>query len=173
MSDNKAKREELERIYGAGSMFQRSKAEEYISTLPKIKGYQRYIHEKRFTTKEIKKLVRQMNFHHLKHVSEGGETTLENGAVVNALEHRYMHDLPRAHEEIINNHIRRWKIDFIALTTEGVQDSGELVQDEQTETIEIPVHTYYRKVDLRRAEERRRRQEKREFNRLRKEIEDR
>ena len=173
MSDNKAKREELEKIYGSGSMFQRSKAEAYISTLPKIKGYQRYIHEKHFTTKEIKKLVRQMNFHHLKHVSEGGETTLENGAVVNALEHQYMHNLPRGHEEIINNHIRKWKVDFITLTTEGTINSGELVQDETTETIEIPVHTYHRKVDLRRAEERRRRQEKRDFNRLRKEIEDR
>jgi hypothetical protein len=173
MSDNKAKREELEKIYGSGSMFQRSKAEEYVSTLPKIKGYQRYIHERKFTTKEIRKLVRQMNYHHLKHVSEGGATTLENGAVVNELEHRYMHDLPRNHEEIINNHIRKWKVDFITLTTEGVQKSGELVQDETTETIEIPVHTYHKKVDLRRAEERRRRQEKKEFNRLRKEIEDR
>ena len=173
MSDNKAKREELEKIYGSGSMFQRSKAEEYISTLPKIKGYQRYIHERKFTTKEIRKLVRQMNYHHLKHVSEGGTTTLENGAVVNALEHQYMHNLPRGHEEVINNHIRKWKVDFITLTTEGVQDSGELVQDETTETIEIPVHTYHRKVDLRRAEERRRRQEKRDFNRLKKELEDR
>ena len=173
MSDNKAKREELERIYGSGSMFQRSKAEVYISTLPKIKGIQRFIREKHYSTKEINKLVRRMNFHHMKHVSEGGATTLENGAVVNELEHRYMHDLPRSHEEIINNHIRRWKVDFMTLTTEGVQESGELVQDDSTETIEIPVHTYHRKVDLRRAEERRRRQEKREFNRLRKEIEDR
>ncbi len=173
MSDNKAKRDELEKIYGLGSMFQKSKAEEYVSTLPKIKGYERYIHEKHFTTKEIKKLVRQMNFHHLKHVSEGGETTLENGAVVNALEHRYMHDLPRRHEEIINNHIRKWKVDFMTLTTEGVQESGELVQDDSTETIEIPVHTYHKKTSLRQAEERRRRQEKKEFNRLRKEIEDR
>lgn len=173
MSDNKAKREELEKIYGSGSMFQKSKAEEYVSTLPKIKGYQRYMHEKHFTTKEIKKLVRQMNFHHLKHVSEGGATTLENGAVVNALEHRYMHDLPRGHEEIINNHIRKWKVDFMTLTTEVVQDSGELVQDESTETIEIPVHTYHKKVDLKRVEERRRRQEKRDYQRLKKELEDR
>ena len=173
MSDNKAKREELERIYGEGSMFQKSKAEEYVSTLPKIKGYQRYIHEKKFTTKDIKKLVRQMNFHHLKHVSEGGATTLENGAVVNALEHRYMHDLPRSHEEIINNHIRKWKVDFMTLTIEGVQDSGELVQDDSTETIEIPVHTYHKKIDLRRTEERRRRQEKREMKRIKKELEDR
>ena len=173
MSDNKSKRDELEKIYGSGSMFQRSKAEVYISTLPKIKGIQRFIREKHYSTKEINKLIRRMNYHHMKHVSEGGATTLENGAVVNELEHRYMHDLPRGHEEIINNHIRRWKLDFMTLTTGGVQDSGELVQDESTETIEIPVHTYHRKVDLRRAEERRRRQEKKEFNRLRKEIEDR
>lgn len=173
MSDNKSKRDELEKIYGSGSMFQRSKAEVYISTLPRIKGIQRFIREKHYSTKEINKLVRRMNYHHMKHVSEGGATTLENGAVVNELEHRYMHDLPRSHEEIINNHIRKWKVDFLTLTTEGVQESGELVQDDSTETIEIPVHTYHRKVDLRKAEERRRRQEKREFNRLRKEMEDR
>lgn len=173
MSDNKAKREELEKIYGSGSMFQRSKAEVYISTLPRIKGIQRFIREKHYSTKETNKLVRRMNFHHMKHVSEGGATTLENGAVVNELEHRYMHDLPRGHEEIINNYIRKWKVDFMTLTTGGVQESGQLVQDDSTETIEIPVHTYHKKVDLRRAEERRRRQEKREFNRLRKELEDR
>lgn len=173
MSDNKSKRDELEKIYGSGSMFQKSRAEDYISSLPRIKRYQTFIHERHFSSKDIKRLVRRMNYHHLKHVSEGGATTLENGAVVNELEHRYMHDLPRGHEEIINNHIRKWKVDFMTLTTEGVQDSGELVQDDSTETIEIPVHTYHKKVDLRRAETRRRRQEKREFNRLRKEMEDR
>ena len=173
MSDNKSKRDELEKIYGSGSMFQRSKAEVYISTLPRIKGIQRFIREKHYSTKEINKLIRRMNYHHMKHVSEGGATTLENGAVVNELEHRYMHDLPRSHEEIINNHIRRWKVDFMTLTTEGVQESGELVQDDSTETIEIPVHTYHKKVDLRRAEERKRRQEKREMKRIKKELEDR
>ena len=172
MADNKAKREELERIFGSGSMFQKSKAESYIASLPKIKRYQTFIHERRFSTKDIKRMARRMNYHHLRHVAEGGATTLENGAVVNELEHRYMHDLPRGHEEIINNHLRRWKLDFMTLTTDRVQDSGELTQDEQTETIVIPVYTAKR-IDLKRAEERRRRQEKRDFNRLRKELEDR
>jgi len=173
MSDNKSKRDELEKIYGSGSMFQKSKAEEYVASLPKIKGFKKFISERHFTCNQIKKLTRIMNYHHMQHVSEGGKTTLENGAVVNELEHRYMHDLPRNHEEIINNHIRKWKVDFMTLTTEGVQGSGELVQDDSTETIEIPVHTYHKKINLRQAEERRRRQEKREFNRLRKEMEDR
>jgi hypothetical protein len=173
MSDNKSKRDELEKIYGSGSMFQKARTEEYIATLPRIKGIKQYIREKHYSGKVLKQLRKQMQFHHMKHVSEGGKTTLENGAVVDAVEHPYMHSLPREHEEIINNHIRKWKVDFMTLTTEGVQESGELVQDDSTETIEIPVHTYHRKVDLRRAEERRRRQEKREFNKLRKEIEDR
>ena len=43
MSDNKAKREELEKIYGSGSMFQKSKAEEYVASLPKIKGFKKNI----------------------------------------------------------------------------------------------------------------------------------
>jgi len=173
MTSNRQKREELEKIYGKGSMFERSQCEEYIQTLPRIKGYQKFIEEKRYSTKEKRRLTKNMNFHHLLHKSEGGETSVENGALVNELEHRYIHALPRQQEEIINNHIRKWKVDFITLTTEGVQESGELEQDESTEIIEIPVHTYHRKTSLRQAEERRRRQEKREFNRLRKEMEDR
>lgn len=169
MNDNRIKREELQRIFGKGSMFQKSRSEEYIESLPKIKGFKRFVKEKKFTSKEINRLTQRMNYHHLKHKSEGGATTLENGAVVSELEHRYMHDLPRPQEEIINNHIREWKVDYLMLTTEGVQDIGEATQE--TETIEIPVRTTYK--SLKQLEAIKRRQEERMYNKLRKEYEDR
>lgn len=174
MASNKKKREELELIYGQGSMFQKSKAEEYISTLPKIKGYKRFIKEKHFTSKEIRKLVKRMNYHHLQHKAEGGTTTIDNGAVVNELEHRYLHSLPRNQEEIINNHIRQWKADFISMTTEGITDHKEIDIDLTTDYIEIPTYTYKpHKINKKQYEEKQRKREKQEFIKLKKELESR
>lgn len=169
MSSNKQKREELEKIYGKGSMFEKSQCEQYVETLPRIKGYQKYIEEKRYTTKEKRRLTKNINFHHLIHKSEGGETSIENGALVNEMEHRYMHSLPRQEEEIINDHIRQWKIDFITLTTEGVIESGEVVPE--IETITIPVYTYKRSRQA--TIERQRRHDKRKMQKIKKELEDR
>ena len=173
MASNKKKREELQVIYGEGSMFEKSKCEEYIATLPKIKGYKRFIKEKRFTTKEIHKLTHRMNYHHLEHKADGGATNVENGAVVNELEHRYIHSLPRNHEEIINNHIRQWKADFISIMGGQVIDSQEIDINLNEDVIEIPVHNMNKKHNLKYYEEKRRRQEKRELQKLKKEYEER
>jgi len=175
MSDNKSKREELERIYGAGSMFQKARTEEYIETLPRIKGIKQFIKEKHYSGKILKQLRKQMQYHHMKHKSEGGKTTLENGAVVDAVEHPYMHSLPREYEEVINNHIRQWKMDVLTFTTDKVIDSAEITAEhcrDDAEFIEIPVCEYYKfsKKQLRRM---RRRQEKRELREKLKELEDR
>lgn len=131
MSSNKKKREQLEQRYGKGSMFQKAKTEEYIETIPRIKGIKQYIRERKFTGKQIEKLMAEMQYHHMKHLSEGGKTTLENGAVVTGLEHQYMHAQPRACEEIMNNHIRQWKIDFMTFATDRVIDSGHLERQER------------------------------------------
>ena len=165
MSDNKHKREQLEEIYGRGSMFQKSKAEEYVETLPRIKGIKKYIQERRYSGTQMAKLITQMQYHHMKHKSEGGKTTIENGAVVNGLEHQYMHSLPRPQEEIINNHIRQWKVDFMTFTTERVINTEEITTQQPTETIEIQVQNYFgfSKKQLRRM---RRRQEKRELREM-------
>ena len=175
MSSNKTKRKELERIYGKGSMFEKSHAADYVSTLPVIKGYKKFIEEKHFTTKDIKKLTERMNYHHLEHKADGGATTIENGAVVNELEHRYMHSLPRHQEEIINNHIRQWKLDYISLCAGQVIDSGEVDLDLEEDTMEIPVHEFHstREFTIKELKEKQRRKEKRELQRLKKEWEQR
>lgn len=172
MASNKTKREELEKIYGKGSMFQKAKTEEYISTLPKIKGYKKFVEEKHFTSKEIKALKKRMNYHHLQHKAEGGATSIENGAVIDELEHRYIHSLPRNQEEIINNHIRQWKLDFITLTTEAVIDSEEISIDLNHDFIEIPVKEY-KGLTKKELIQKQRRKEKREMQKLKKEYEER
>ena len=131
-----------------------------------------YVGERKFNSKQIKELILRMNYHHMRHKSEGGSTTLENGAVVNELEHRYMHSLPRSHEEVINNHIRKWKIDYMTFTFDRVMDFGEISEDNQEpkEYVEIKVHNYFgfSKKQLRRI---RRRQEKKELREKMKEFE--
>ena len=173
MASNKKKREQLEEIYGKGSMFEKSHTEDYISTLPKIKGYKKFLKEKHFTSKEIKKLTERMNYHHLEHKADGGATSVENGAIVNELEHRYLHSLPRNQEEVINNHIRQWKIDFIAIMGGQVIDSQEIDINLNEDVIEIPVHNMNKKHNLKYLEEKKRRQERRELQKLKKEYEER
>lgn len=109
MKSNKRAREQLERQYGKGCMFKKARIEEKIKEKQTIKTYRRFLQEKRFTAKKVKKYEKMMTLHHLKHCSEGGKTTVENGAVVNALAHMYMHSLPREQEEYINNELRRYK----------------------------------------------------------------
>lgn len=112
MSSNKSVREELEREYGQGCMFKKAHIEEKVEAKRTIKTYKRFIQQQRFTRKKIKKLEEMMTLHHLQHRSEGGKTNAENGAIVNALAHMYMHSLPREQEEFINNELRQYKERF-------------------------------------------------------------
>ena len=106
---NRVIREELERIYGKGCMFQRAYVADRLRQLGVPITYGTY--KKKYKLNQQKTLERRMTLHHLKHVSESGKTTLENGAVVNELAHRYLHSLPRQIEEQANNMIRDWKRD--------------------------------------------------------------
>ena len=106
---NRKIREELERIYGKGCMFQKAKVEKRIEEIGGIKTYKQFKEQHRFTLKRERVFENMMTYHHLIHKSEGGETTVENGAVVASLPHMYMHSLPREQEEIINDMLRNFK----------------------------------------------------------------
>lgn len=106
---NRVLREELERIYGKGCMFQKAYVSQRLKQLGVSQAYT--VFKKKYTLNQQKTLEKRMTLHHLKHVSEGGRTTLDNGAVVNELAHRYLHSLPRREEEAANNMLRDWKRD--------------------------------------------------------------
>lgn len=108
---NKGARELLETIYGKGCMFYKANILEKLKGT-NIKGYKQFVGEQHYKSKKIHRLERTLTLHHLIHQSEGGETTLENGAVINELAHRYMHSLPREQEEVINNMLRDYKDSF-------------------------------------------------------------
>lgn len=110
MARNKSMRIQLEQIYGKECMFKKANIEEQVKRLGiKIKGYKVFVGEQRYKGKKLKRLETTLTYHHLQHQSEGGDTTIENGAVINEMAHRYIHSLPRDQEEIINDMLRTYK----------------------------------------------------------------
>ena len=100
MSSNKGAKNKLIEIYGRHCMFESARIAEKIEKMGGIKTYKSYLSDKKFKGKRI---VKRLTYHHLKHKSEGGKATEENGAVIEETAHAYMHSLPRHQEEIINN----------------------------------------------------------------------
>ena len=121
--DNKSARQALERQFGKGCMFKAAKIEEQVEALRTIKTYKQFLKQTKYTGKKIRQLERNMTFHHLRHRSEGGKATPENGANINELAHRYMHSLPRDQEEVLNNMLRKFKLQggFITPTSQGME----------------------------------------------------
>lgn len=156
---NRKIREALERIYGEGCMFQKARIEKRIEQLGGIKTYKQFKEEHRYTFKKIKVFEGMMTYHHLLHKSENGETSIENGAVVNSLAHTYMHSLPRADEEVINDMLRDYKKCKVVIT-------------DDVPKIELH-YTMVKPSDISRSIDKQRRKDKKEFERLRKEYEDR
>ncbi len=123
---NSKARKDLERIFGKGCFMERA-------GIRTIKG--------------VRKDARLMTYHHLKHKSEGGKATVENGANLYAENHQFLHSLSRGEEEKINNVIRRWKANF--LTTNGLGeiidsaslDFPDLTKDEDCVIIELEENT--------------------------------
>lgn len=112
---NKTVRQFLEMLYGKGCMFQKAHIPSLIQQLKDrdFETYEDYLKRvsEHLKQRKINLLEKNMTLHHLKHRSEGGLTTVENGAIMSELAHRYIHQIPRDKEEIINNMIRQYKQD--------------------------------------------------------------
>lgn len=138
MSQNQVIRQQLEDEYGTEDMFKEAKIEEQLKKHKKIKSYKKFKEERKFKRSQLKTLEKLSTLHHLKHKSEGGETTKENGANINALAHMYMHSLPRQHEEIINNMLREFKLNIAELNN-GKVEQAQQVEFDMSNCIEIPL----------------------------------
>lgn len=156
MSSNKKAREALESVYGRQCMFKRAKIAERIEAIGGIKTYRKFLQERKYTLKDIKKLEKILTYHHLRHKFEDGKATIENGAEVNVLAHSYMHSLPREHEEVINNMLRNYK-NSIECSVEFI-DNLDFPYIINT-TVFIPDELNKRKRKYNRAKEKRKWQE--------------
>lgn len=109
---NKNIKQQLIAIYGKQCMFERAKVAQKIEAMGGIDNFQTFVSKKKYKGKSISY---QLSLHHLKHRSEGGDTSVENGALVSEIAHQYLHSLSRENEEIANNMLREWKINIIAM----------------------------------------------------------
>lgn len=134
---NRSAKKELERIYGKGCFFNRARCAERIEAMGGIKTFKVFIQEKRFKGKPIS---HQITYHHLKHKSEGGKATVDNGANIEEVAHQYMHSLPREQEEVVNNMIRDFKLNCVVMTGNGeVQEAKSISFDFEEDVLVIPL----------------------------------
>lgn len=146
MSSNKGAKNKLIEIYGKHCMFERARITEKIEKIGGIRTYKSYLADKKFKSKRI---VKRLTYHHLKHKSDGGRATEENGAVIEATAHEYIHSLPRHQEEIINNMLRAYKINVLELSDGQVLGNDSIQVEDNTEFISIPIETD--EAEIRRA----------------------
>lgn len=103
---NSKVRKRLEKIYGKGCFMERA-------GIRRITGYREDSHE--------------ITYHHLRRKSEGGRATEQNGANLALENHEFLHSLSREEEEIINNKIREWKVNFLVMRANGgIENSASL-----------------------------------------------
>lgn len=171
--NNRTARLCLERKYGKGCMFKKADIPTQIEKLRTIKTYKTFLKETRYTGKKIRLLENNMTYHHLKHKSDGGKATEENGAVVNELAHRYLHSLPREQEEIINNMLRQYKLQIsggvIQATDKGLEPELPYVIDLELDLNDcdtIPVYTTEQTPSKKPKQKYNRAKSKRAFNRF-------
>lgn len=173
---NKKIRILLASIFGSGCMFRKAHVEQFIEKLGIIKTYKRFKAEQHYTSKKVKILEQRLTLHHLQHRSEGGKATIENGAVINELAHRYIHSLPRNQEEIINDYLREWKRQNYQ---EVSIELGDIEEPYEIETAEISIvdeTMVFKKLSKARKQQeydKQKRKEKKEIQKLKKEWEDR
>ena len=137
-NSNRSAKKELERIYGKGCFFNRAKVAEQIEAIGGIKTFKVFVQEKKFKGKPIS---HQITYHHLKHKSEGGKATVENGANVEEVAHQYLHSLPRNQEEIINNMLREFKLNCVMMTGDGqVQEAQSISFNFGEDVLVIPLY---------------------------------
>ena len=139
---NSKARKALKRIYGDGCFVERA-------GIRTIKG--------------VKKNARMITYHHLKHKSEGGKATIENGANVALENHEWLHSLPRDEEEKVNEAVRQWKINFLTMKNGEVKDSGQLSFKELKKEEDCIVIQAYDTTKVQRKELEKKKKEK--FNR--------
>lgn len=135
---NQKIKRKLKSMYGNGCFFDRAHIAERIEAMGGIKTFKVFVEERRFKGKTISY---QLTVHHLRHRSEGGETTVENCANVAEIAHQYAHSLDREDEEIVNNMLREFKINFVTMQGNGeILDSGSFKPEPASEYIVIPVY---------------------------------
>lgn len=148
---NKRAKEELIRRYGA---------ECFIDRL-----HLRDDKERKYTGKGQYKRMKQLTYHHIKMRKDGGKANVENGALLSADNHSWFHQQPIQRQREMNDMFQELKRELDHIEIEYVDD------------LETPIKVNAVSISVTKDKhviiEKLRRDEEREFQRERKEYEDR
>lgn len=129
MSSNKTIRKTMEQKYGKKCMMEAAGIRCIsMHKRKKIKGYKR--------TDEM------ITYHHIKPLAKGGETTVENGALLKSYNHQWLERQPQYVKDKINKKLQQYKTRFVGLEITGDGRIGNQVMmdlEEPGEFIEIPL----------------------------------
>lgn len=131
MSSNKRIRTKMEKIYGRKCMIEEMGIR-YIpsETRRNIIGY--------------KKWQDQIQYHHIRMKSKGGQATLENGSLLKGYNHQWLHKQPKEVQERINNMLQQYKLSFVTLSGE----EQEIVFGEESGTIDLELGDDFIEIPL-------------------------
>ena len=104
---NKSAKNKLKRIFGKECFIQKLKLREKYDV-------KKYTGESRKEIYERMKRMKKLTYHHILGVSEGGKTTLENGALLNEDNHMWLHSQPPYIQYRINKLLQEYKEKIIA-----------------------------------------------------------
>lgn len=150
MSSNKSAKEALIRRYGNVCFIERLHLRDTKGL--KYKGCGQY------------KRMKQLTYHHMLEKSKGGRATIENGALLSEENHEWFHKQPKEAQRQMNDMFRELKR----------QIDREECRVEYVEDVKCPFEAKFLEIDIRvREREKQRRKEEREFQRTKKEVEDR
>lgn len=157
MSSNKKVKDKLIKLYGNKCFIERLKLRD--TTGLKYTGCGQY------------KRMKQLTYHHILEKSKGGKATVENGAILSAENHEWFHKQPKAEQHKMNQIFQELK-----RTIDYKKCNVELVDETQcpfeVEYVEMCINKEG-KLNIKKLKDKQRRQEKRELQRIKKEIEDR
>lgn len=148
---NKRAKEELIRRYGAECFIERL--------------HLRDDKERKYTGKGQYRRMKMLTYHHIKMKKDGGKANVENGALLSAENHNWFHQQPMARQREMNDMFQELKREL------------DHIDIEYTDELELPVKIQCAELSVRKDKriiiEKLRREDEREFQRQRKEYEDR
>lgn len=148
MSSNKSARQELERLFGK-ICFIETLGIRYIpkNQRKRIKGYTKY--------DDV------LTYHHIEERQNGGKATLENGALVRGYNHKWLHSLPEAEKQLVNEAMQKYKASVFRAINRGVDIRPEdiISIEDLTEVVQMTTlavnNTTRKKLKFNRAKKKR------------------
>ena len=122
---NKSAKEALIKLYGAECFIEK------LHLRPDI--------ERKYKGKAQYHRMQQLTYHHIREKSKGGKATVENGAVLKAVNHEWFHRQPKREQKRMNDMFQEYKrsVDFHCVNLKVTPKAIEIEPLQQDKEVEI------------------------------------